>query len=372
MSAKLNVLIPDGDSTWAMAVIHCLCKIKDYRLFVLSNKKRTPSKYSRYTYKYSFVERTSDQLWLDVINTKVKSYNIDIIIPIAENEIMFFIENRLKILDSVKLIPMPKISAFKTASNKRALSEFCDLYKIPHPKSILTDKPEIDTLYQNDISFPILIKPLDQKGGDGIVKVNNPQDYEAIINRDMGSMFIQEFIEGYDIDCSVLCHEGNILSYTIQRGNLKGHNDFAPQLGFDLYDNPDVLSVVNDVMSALNWSGIAHVDLRYDEKSNRYCIIEINPRFWGSIGASLNAGVNFPHLSIELALHNTVQSIQFNKGEYMRLKGVIKTIKRRPGFIFKRNYMLERTEAKSFLNDPMPTVYRFIEWSGRKLKRNSN
>ena len=34
----MNVLIPDGNSTWALSVINCLAEQSDIRLFVLSNK----------------------------------------------------------------------------------------------------------------------------------------------------------------------------------------------------------------------------------------------------------------------------------------------------------------------------------------------
>ena len=368
MSVKLNVLIPDGDSTWAMPVIHCLSRIQDYRIFVLSNKKRTASKYSKYTTYYKFYDRSSDTSWIEVINTEVQSHGIDVIVPIAEREILFFIENSAKFVKPANVIPLPELSAFRTALNKNLLSEYCEIHRLPHPKSVFREVNHMDEIAKAKISFPILIKPLDQKGGDGILKVDSVQKFDKYIQSVNGALFVQEFIEGYDIDCSVLCKNGNILCYTIQRGNLKGHNNFAPQLGFDLFDNPDVLEVVKKLMSTLNWTGIAHLDLRYNEKTEQYFIIEINPRFWGSISASLNSGVNFPHLSIQLALQNTIETTKFIPGKYMRLKGVIKTIQHRPDIIFKRKFLLNHTEVKLFLEDPMPTGYRFIEWLIRKFK----
>lgn len=372
MSVKLNVLIPDGHSTWAMAVIHCLSEVEDYNLFVLSNKKHTPARYSKYTGYFKYVERGSDSEWEDIVANEIRSNSIDIIIPIAEHEILFLIQNGSTFSDSVKLIPLPELSSFQTASNKNVLNKFCEKNELPHPKSIFCASNHLDAIKKADIKFPILIKPLHQKGGDGIQKYKTSDDFNNDYGNTTSSILIQEFINGYDIDCSVLCLDGSILSYTIQRGNLKGHNDFAPQLGFDLYENPELFAVVKKAMAKLNWSGIAHLDLRYDELTNQYCIIEINPRFWGSIGASLNSGVNFPHLAIQLALYNKIDNLPFKPGHYMRLKGVIKTLKRRPGFIFNRSYLLNYTEVKPFLQDPKPTMFRFVEWLGRKIGMKNN
>lgn len=367
MSARLNVLIPDGDSTWSMAVIHCIMQVEIYSLFVLSNSKHTAAKYSKYTQYYKYHNRSSKALWLDTIIKEVELNDIDIIVPIAEDEISFFIENRSKISDHTTVIPLPELSSFATASDKNALSEFCEIHKLPHPKSRLFSSNFKAESHSIDIDFPILIKPLDQKGGDGILKINDYTDFIKQIDSKNGDTFIQEYISGYDIDCSVLCSEGEILYYTIQKGNLKGHNDFAPQLGFELFENNTVRDVVKTIMSKLNWSGIAHLDLRYDEVSKRYFVIEINPRFWGSIGASLNAGVNFPHLAIQLALHNRIDEVHFKPTNYMRLKGVIKSIRRQPGLILKRKYLLEHTEVNLFIKDPLPTMYRFVEWLKRQF-----
>ncbi len=49
-------------------------------------------------------------------------------------------------------------------------------------------------------------------------------------------------------------------------------------------------------LAALDWQGVAMVEYRWDENSDRFSLIEINLRFWGSLHLDLYAGVDFPRL----------------------------------------------------------------------------
>jgi len=367
MTSRCNILIPDGDSTWALSVIQCLSQIEDYQIFVLSNKKRTATKYSKYTFYYKFYERPQDTSWLEIINSEIEENAIDVIVPIAETEVSFFIRYRERISKLVSLIPLPNLTDFEIAINKRKLSEFANAHNISHPKSfhITSERDKQEILPK--IQFPILIKPMTLKGGDGIEKVDSISKLQKRLEKLSLPQFIQEFIQGYDIDCSVLCLNGKILTYTIQKGNLKGDNLYAPQLGFDFLENEQVYSLVKDTISRLNWSGVAHLDLRYDNSVNSYKLIEINARFWGSIQGSTQAGINFPHLAVQCALNHPIDATEFQPLSYMRLKGVLKTINQRPGFIFKTKYLMNNTEVNTFIKDPLPTFYKFREWLGRRF-----
>ena len=62
-------------------------------------------------------------------------------------------------------------------------------------------------------------------------------------------------------------------------------------MGVEFLYEDKLLKSVMILIKPLNWSGITHIDMRYDEKTNNFKVIEINPRFWSSIEASLFAGV---------------------------------------------------------------------------------
>lgn len=48
------------------------------------------------------------------------------------------------------------------------------------------------------------------------------------------------------------------------------------------------------VLDALDWHGPAMVEFRKDARDGEYVLLEVNPRFWGSLPLAVAAGVGFP------------------------------------------------------------------------------
>jgi len=55
------------------------------------------------------------------------------------------------------------------------------------------------------------------------------------------------------------------------------------------------------ILNHLNWTGAAMVEFKRDLVSGVYYLIEINPKFWGSLGLAIAAGVDFPYLAFQIA-----------------------------------------------------------------------
>jgi predicted ATP-grasp superfamily ATP-dependent carboligase len=57
------------------------------------------------------------------------------------------------------------------------------------------------------------------------------------------------------------------------------------------------------VVAELGWTGVAMVEFKKDDD---YRLMEVNPRFWGSLPLATRAGVNFPRLLCRLAMGEEV------------------------------------------------------------------
>ncbi len=58
----------------------------------------------------------------------------------------------------------------------------------------------------------------------------------------------------------------------------------------------DVRDMGLSLLKALNWFGVAMVEFKLDPRDGIPKLMEVNPRFWGSLSLAIEAGVNFPYL----------------------------------------------------------------------------
>jgi D-aspartate ligase len=155
---------------------------------------------------------------------------------------------------------------------------------------------------------------------------------------------------------SLLSKDGVILAHTIQKGLLKRERDFAASAGIRFGFNEQVYNNVYDLIKKLNYSGIAHVDLRYDKKRDEYVIIEINARYWGSLTGSIMAGVNFPYIAIMSGLQKNYTSPAMMESTFVDF---ISAIKYRLRNLFQQNtlFQFEQTDYKYVFRDPIAELW---------------
>lgn len=370
LDKKNSILIPDGEAPVLMMVLNCLSEVKGLKIYVMSDEADIPMKHSKNVHKFSYYPKSNNETdFINNLNNEVKKYNIDLVMPIFEHAIRIILKNINLISFSNKLALLPSYKNFNTANNKGLLNKHLEKHGLPFPKTRIIEKgASVDT---KKINYPVLVKPTEGIGGGvGIYVYRKESGLLEFLNSDKFdcTYIIQDYVEGYDIDCSVLCKNGKILAYTIQKPNMFGSSEYAPQLAFNFLDNNELYNDVEKLMKTLNWSGVAHLDMRYDKNSKEFKVIEVNPRFWGSVEASLFAGVNFPHLYALASLGQDFSLPKYKHIKFMLLKGLVKSIKNDKRNLFKLKFIFNNTPIKFMLNNPKPTLYRFSNFFMRKIK----
>ncbi len=359
----ISILIPDGECYICKSVVNGLAQVSGIKIYVMSNEKHNEMRYSRYVQNFSYYAKTDSDLdWIANIDKEIGTHDIDLVMPIWEVGIKILIEQRDKISFKHKLGLLPSLKEFNRARNKGLLSAHLESNNIPGPKSILLESiHELDKV--DSLNFPMLIKPVEGfSGGDRIRMFNSKKDIELFFIEkkiDYGNL-AQEYIEGYDIDCSVLCKEGNILTFTIQKGNVPDEKKFAPPVGVEFLYQYELYNVVEALMKSIKWSGIAHIDMRYDKNDKQYKVLEVNTRFWGSLDGSILAGVNFPYLYCLASMGKDFEKPQYKFIKYLSMKGLGKMIKLDKKFLFRIGFIFNNTPLKFALKDPLPMIYKFF------------
>lgn len=283
MNLIKTILIPDVDNRFATETALCLKKeFKHIKIIGCDSTSQSKSQYSRFIDKVIFLD---EKLTVKHLKRLVSEHSIDLIFPVATRGIKFCSSNQSLIKEFCLLMPVPTEETLAITADKYCLSQFLKETSINHPETQLLN--EIATFNET-----VLIKPRAGADGENIHKIENGDQLIQYKKR-YQQHICQEFIKGYDIDCSVFCIDGKIKNYTIQRAKQEG-GGYAPDYSVLTFLHDErLLSLVTELMEGLKWNGIAHIDLRYADTGKLF-LIEINPRYWGSMLGSLSAGINFP------------------------------------------------------------------------------
>lgn len=354
-SKKISVLIPDQCSNaLAYYVIRCL-KASAYnfnismivpsdQIFNSNSWKRFYTCSNHIDHLHFSTHTMNSHHYLHEVIQVVEDADIDIIFAASDVGFKFLSQHREKLSDFCKVIAFPNEESLYIALDKWKLYLALQQNNIPMPETHLLS--EIDNF--SDLKYPVLVKPTNGIGGKNIQKfdVFSQEVFQELLKNDKEIYIIQEYINGYDIDCNVLCSEGEVLAYTIQQP-LGIENGFSPKIDkLKFVHDPYVLDIVRQTMHTLKWTGVAHLDLRFNAKNGDLNVIEINPRFWQSLMGSLSVGVNFPCLLYSLTNGIPLEAVTYSDKYYAKFSRFIKDV-----FNGSLQYSLSDTNIKYLISD---------------------
>ena len=364
---KMNVLIPDGDTILSMSVIRCVSDLENVNIHIASSKKWVESRFSRKIMSFTFYRRSDhEEDFIDLLTEIIKNKKINVLLPIHYPTIRLLSKYRHVFKAFNMRVFTSAVEELDLADNKGTLAKLLLSNGIPHPKTIELS----DFTSGTKIEYPILLKPKKGWNGNKIFKASDKEEMIKISSDlvDQNKYLMQNYIVGYDIDMSVLCEKGNILNYTIQKGYMESASPFEPPKAIEFLTNNQIYDSVKKMMKKLNWTGVAHIDLRYDERSKQFLVIEINPRFWGSVDASKKVGVNFPYLYCLASLGIYPETHDDYRLEtYANNRGLLKILFSKFTVGTKKYKFPENVSVKEDLLDPLPKMFKYVNKAFLKI-----
>ncbi|MEZ4417399.1 MAG: ATP-grasp domain-containing protein [Gemmatimonadota bacterium] len=207
---------------------------------------------------------------------------------------------------------LPSVESFRIANDKASTGELCRDLGISVPRSFTPEDEGDVRALAREARFPLIVKPR-SGSATGLRVVQTADELLAAVQtlmqrraRGAAERFeaplVQEFISGHLHDACAVWHDARPLATLTQVRQV-----MVPVYGGVgavnvTTDNPTVRELAHRVLGALQWSGPAQVEFRHDPRSGEYHLIEINPKFWGTLALSIHAGLNFPVLAREAAL----------------------------------------------------------------------
>ena len=250
----------------------------------------------------------------------------DVLIPMS-TETIEFICNHLDIFTPYIRIPIPDFNTIYRARNKEILLRLAYENEVPIPKTyFVKDLKDVEQVAAA-IRYPAIIKIKDEKGIDSARRhafVYSGEELKAkylqIHSTVQEYPLIQEKIEGEGMGFfalfgknsqpkAIFCHK-RIREFPV----TGGPSTFC----VGIRDEKIIKHGIR-LLQALNWYGVAMVEFKMDKLDSEPKLMEVNPRFWGSLALAVASGVDFPYLLFRLALGEDIQpAMTYKEGVKVR------------------------------------------------------
>ncbi len=373
MGVASSILIIDGESIISLEVIKSLSRHKDIKIHVLSNSASVRSRYSRHISSFEVHDKSlKNKNYVDYIEDVVRKKGIDIIFPSGEPGVEFVSKHRSALSKFCKVPLISDIDSFHITQDKWKAHKFFVENNTSTPHSILCNTDVSFKQNLENMRFPVLIKPRIGTGGLGIVEFESAvalTEYLVVNDLNPQDFIVQEKVDGPMIDCSILAKDGKILAHTIQKKFAPPKQAFAPENCFKFIKDEKVLSLVTELVASLKWDGVAHLDLVYDRMEENLYLLELNPRYWGSLPASVLMGVDFPYIHCMESLGEPFPKPQCRLELYQFWPGYLKNMISMPLSEGNIGGLVKNTNFTDQLFDPVPVIYSLISKVANRVKQ---
>lgn len=245
------------------------------------------------------------------IEDELEAGEYDMLLPIMERTVEIVVKHRSR-FEKHATVPFPTYDKLRVGLDKRRTVEAAREFDIPHPKTLFPDEADLDTV-EEILGYPVVAKSRRGESRNGVVVVCDSREELERARRDLrehyDAIFFQEFIpDGGERGVYTLYGSpGELTALTVQRRLRTNPPSGGASTYRETVRDPELVSLADELLSALDWCGVAMVEFRIDDRTGEPQLLEINPRLWGSLALSVYAGVDFPYLLYRMAVGDELE-----------------------------------------------------------------
>ena len=363
---------------------------RDVKVTVATYGENAKKTRSRALHQFVVLPEPGDQpvKFCSTLKELICKEQFDFLVPCGDSALVAISHDYEQLTRLLKVsCPPPRI--LQRVLDKRQTLEIAEACGVSIPKTFWVSSIEEIEFIKNQITFPVVCKP-SSKQRENAFKVRYFRSCEELKNAFTSGdalgkpVMLQQYCEGDGVGIETLIHEGEpIALFQHRRIRELPSTGGVSVLAISERLNPDLVRSALVLLRALEWEGVAMVEFKYNRSDRTAVLMEVNGRFWGSLGVSMQAGLNFPLYAWQLAHHEQPQvpsqyrsglRVRWMKGELQRLHEMLFQSRREASSRESRSreladFVLDlRPSTKDMLwslSDPLPA---FLEASDAILK----
>jgi predicted ATP-grasp superfamily ATP-dependent carboligase len=294
------VLIVSADTIIGLAVLRSLGRrgVPVYGATTMADALGPWSAYCRGWFRLP----GGDEAAIAAIRDHATRWKVTHLLAISENNIALLNRHRQELEKDYTLL-FPPQEVFDKAARKDLTLSCAKHVGIPVPETAYPQT--IEELERCQLRFPVILKPAHRQFPAGTtmmfqhkyLRVDTIEELHRTLAELPPGQFpmIQEYIPGRGVGVSMLVRRGKAV-LTFEHLRVR---EFPPEGGFGVLceavaPEPKLREQSEALLAEMGWDGVAMVEYRVDPATERYALMEVNGRFWGSLPTAIHAGADFP------------------------------------------------------------------------------
>ncbi len=294
----LKVLVTDGHYKHTLAIVRGLGR-SGHRVTVLASSPGDVAARSRYCAEIEHISTPRDVApqVLEILRRNPH----DLVIPVGYATTLAL--SRIKrALSSVTQLETPELEQICFAADKERVHELAARLGIPVPATLYPQSRETLESCAGRVGYPLILKARKESPGITVRVVKTREAlfpaYNSLTADSCSEMnappMLQEYIPGHGCGFFALYQHGVCKRLFMHRRIRENPPVGGISSCAESFYDATLKELSLRLLDALQWHGVAMVEFRYDQRDRQYKLLEINPKFWGSLDLALGAGADFP------------------------------------------------------------------------------
>jgi predicted ATP-grasp superfamily ATP-dependent carboligase len=369
---KPRILLTDGHYKHTLGLARHL-KSNGWDVWCIGNP-HSENRFSRY---FKYIPFSQGEIGDDIsfLRELLRKNGFQILLPVGASSVNFFSHQRSNFSDLTS-IALTEHESILSAFDKLKMTELAKTLGLKIPTTFTASQwksgdcnfaEDFIIKSRNEFSPGVQTKYFSSRT-DGEIFLSSVND--EVTN----NLIVQERISGSGEAFFGIYNRGQLLTgYThkrIREMPLSGGSSTCAEITMC----SDTFDYGKSILDSLNWHGAAMVEFKRDIDSKELYLMEINPKFWGSLELGISHGVNFS--SAFQCITGQTHSLQKENRILVRFQwpfhGDLNHLKVREirGAIL-RDFINLKVKKNIYVSDPWPIILRFVKQlviSSRKFK----
>lgn len=238
------------------------------------------------------------------------------VVPMSDLSHVLLSKNKRRLEETGTAVGTETWETFVSANNKKALAGLLEDLSVPSPQTSAPESVDDVAGMKDEFSYPVVIKPqfttvetTERTFTEARITeenyVDRPDDlvsgYRSLLEKypylaeDLP--IVQEVVPGDVVATCGVADDGDFVQYfQEERLRMFPVDGGSSALRQGIYE-PQMAAYTREIVAALEWTGPIYVEF-VRSPDGTYKVLEVNGRYWGSVGCAICGGVNVPLLHL--------------------------------------------------------------------------